>query len=26
MGWIAIGVFYYLLLTLWIRKPVVLKV
>jgi amino acid transporter len=26
MGWIAIGVFYYLLLTLWIRKPAVLKV
>jgi apolipoprotein N-acyltransferase len=26
MGWIAIGVFYYLLLMLRIRKPAVLKV
>jgi hypothetical protein len=26
LAWIAMGVFYYLLLTLWIRKPAVLKI
>jgi hypothetical protein len=26
LAWIAVGVFYYLLLTLWIRKPADLKV
>jgi amino acid transporter len=26
LAWIAIGVLYYLLLTLWIRKPAVLKI
>jgi amino acid transporter len=24
--WIAIGIFYYLVLTLWIKKPVALKI
>jgi amino acid transporter len=26
LAWIAIGVFYYLLLTIWIRRPAVLKI
>jgi amino acid transporter len=26
LGWIAIGAFYYLVLTLWIKKPVALKI
>ena len=26
LAWIAIGVLYYLLLTMWIRKPAVLKI
>jgi len=26
LAWVAIGVFYYLLLTIWIRKPAVLKI
>jgi amino acid transporter len=26
LGWIVIGAFYYLVLTLWIRKPVALKI
>jgi amino acid transporter len=26
LGWIVIGIFYYLVLTLWIKKPVALKI
>jgi hypothetical protein len=26
LGWIVIGAFYYLVLTLWIKKPVALKI